>query len=177
MPWLEVCYFTVDSSCWVRAFQSCRTKIILQNSSLKKLGEWCSVGVCWLRENPCTYMSSADASDHKACDSVSSSYRMIRAWAPLLYNRYSAVDQPEYMRRMKNNLPCPSCVQEHLCTRCVCVCMYVCVHHSHLSFWCCTDRCRNPTPQHIGLYVMVHLWRNSMRDLSSKTECYGRKEQ
>ena len=47
---LKVCYFTVDLSCWVRAFQSCST-VILQNSSLK-LREWCSVGVCWLKENP-----------------------------------------------------------------------------------------------------------------------------
>lgn len=51
MSLLKVCYFTVDSSRWVRAFRSCRTK-----SSCKtvvwKLRERCSDGVCRLKENP-----------------------------------------------------------------------------------------------------------------------------
>ena len=74
---------------------------------------------------PCTYTSSADTSDHKSlwlCFKLLSHDMCLSH----LYNRYTAVDQPGYMRRTENNLPCPTCVQEYLCTRCICVCVCVC---------------------------------------------------
>ncbi len=94
-----------------------------------------------------------------------------------LYSRYSAVDQPEYVRRMENNLPYPSCVQEHLrYVQAVCVC--VCVRESvRITTTCPSGVALNSAViSSIGLYVMVHLWRNSMWDLGSKNESHGRKK-
>lgn len=99
-----------------------QNKIILQNNNLrtqKMVQCWCMLA----EREPCTYMYSADTSENKGCDSVSSSHDM--CLSPL-HNIYSVVNLPEYMRRMENNLPRPSCIQGCLCTRSV----YVCVHAS-----------------------------------------------
>lgn len=55
-----------------------QNNITWQNSGLKAqrmVQCWCLLA----QREPCTNKSSADMSDHKACDSVLSSHRMIRA--------------------------------------------------------------------------------------------------
>ena len=124
MSLLKVCFFTIMLSESIPVLQS---KVISQNSSLKKLREWCSVG--WLKEKPCTYTSSADTSDHKACDSVLSSYRMICAWAPSITDDTVRLINLNTREGWKNN-PTPSFMRSGaftFCARCVCVCVCVCV--------------------------------------------------
>lgn len=73
---------------------------------------------------------------------------------------------PNTWKRMeKNNLPCPSRVQEHSCyvqavCACECACVCVCV--------CITATCPSGVISFIGLYVTVQLWRDSVLDLGSK---------
>lgn len=98
-----------------------QNKIILQNNNLrtqKMVQCWCMLA----EREPCTYMYSAETSENKGCDSVSSSHDMCLS---LLRNRYSVVNLPEYMRRMKKKQPAPSLMHSGVFMYTLCV--YVCV--------------------------------------------------
>lgn len=134
-----------------------QNKITWQNSGLKAqrmVQCWCLLA----EREPCTNKSSADMSDHKACDSVLSSHRMIRAWTP------STTDTGK-----KNYAVLHVAGRFYIMCK-LCVYVYVCVCTSQLTVTCYSS--------YIGLYVVV--WctfdGTARGDCGSKNESHGRKK-